>query len=49
LGAQEHAGQIRRHHVLPGLERQVLERHGRRADAGIVEQNIEPTEARFHG
>ena len=28
----------------PLLERQVLERHGRRADPGVVEQQVEPAE-----
>ena len=47
LRAQEHAGQVGGDHVLPGLERQVLERHRRRADAGIVEQDVEPAEGRL--
>ena len=36
-------------HRFPGLERQVLHRHRRRAEAGIVEQEIEPAAERLLG
>ena len=44
LRAQEHAGEVGIDDLLPGLVGQVLERHRRRADAGIVEQDVEAAE-----
>jgi Pyruvate/2-oxoacid:ferredoxin oxidoreductase gamma subunit len=34
--------------LLPLLERELLERHRRRAGAGVVEQQVEAAEAGFH-
>ena len=47
LGAQEHAGEIDVDDLPPGLERQLLERHRRRPDPGIVEQDVEAPEGRL--
>src|SRR5262245_46074323 len=44
LRAEEGAGEVRVDHRLPLLERQVLERHGGRADASVVEEEVEPAE-----
>ena len=56
LGADEQAGEIGGDHGLPLVERQIFDRHRRRADAGIVEQHVEPAvgllglgEQRFDG
>ena len=46
LRAEEDAGQVDVDDALPLLEGQVLQRDRRRADAGIVEQEIEAAEAR---
>ena len=46
LRAQERAGQVDVDDALPLLERQVLDRDGRRADARVVEQDVEPAERR---
>ena len=42
LGAQERRGEIGVHHRLPLREAEILERHRRRAHAGIVEEHVEP-------
>ena len=47
LRAEERAGEVRRRRPLPLLEGQVLERHGRRARAGVVEEQVEPAERAF--
>ncbi len=44
LGAQERPGQIGGNYRIPGRYRQLLQGHGRRRDAGIVEQYIEASE-----
>ena len=44
LRAEERAGQVRVDHGPPVLEVELLERHGRRADAGVVEQQVEAPE-----
>ena len=49
LGAQERTGQIDVHHVRPLLERQVLDRDVAGADAGVVEQQIDPAVGLLHG
>src|SRR6185436_626851 len=48
LAAEEHGVEIDIHHRLPGLQRQVLHRHRRRAHAGVVEQDIEPAPFGHH-
>ena len=45
LGHQERAGQIGLDDRAPGLDRQVLDRGGRRPSPGVVEQQVEPPEA----
>ena len=40
LRAQERSGEVGRHHAEPGLVGQFLQRHGRRAAAGIVENPL---------
>ena len=47
LGAQERAGEVGRHHAEPGLVGQLLQRHRRRAAAGIVEHQVEPAPGRL--
>jgi hypothetical protein len=42
LRAQEHACQVRVDDGAPRLERQILDRDGRRTPAGIVEEQIQP-------
>ena len=44
LGAQEGAGEIDTHDRLPLREGQILDRHGGRAHAGIVEQHVQAAE-----
>ena len=44
LGAEEDPGEVGVDHLLPLVEAEVLQRHGRRADAGIVEEQTEPSE-----
>ena len=44
LRAEEHAGQVHVHDLLPLLVREVLERHRRRAAAGVVEEHVEAAE-----
>ncbi len=48
LGAQERRGEVGVHHGLPLGDADVLERHRRCADAGIVEHEVEPAEAVGH-
>ena len=38
-------GQVGVDDAPPLFERQLVERHGRRADAGVVEQQVEPAES----
>ena len=44
LRADEDAGEVGVDHLLPGLQRQLFHRHRGRADAGVVEQQVEPAE-----
>jgi hypothetical protein len=44
LGAEKHAGEIDVDDLLPFFKRQVFERNGRRAHAGVVEENVEAAE-----
>src|SRR5579872_2906452 len=44
LSAEERAGEIDIHHLLPGIEGELFERHRRCADPGIVEEHIKPPE-----
>ena len=47
-GAEEGAGQVRVDDVRPLLDGELLERDGRSADAGVVEEEVEAAEAGLH-
>ena len=47
-GAEEGAGQVRVDDVRPLLDGELLERDGRSADAGVVEEQVEAAEAGLH-